>query len=161
MRTSYNGSPLSSTTDTCQVSHPLSLPLLPILPSNGEQLTSFILFTLGGSNPIISTPLTIDRVDFWQVGRTCKSYSRRTEVTFGERHAHCQSTAIAARMSHWKWRETKQQPSRARSGHQIICCLVFLHFLCDILATITVQDALTHYNEIPIFKRNLTNNQDR
>ena len=38
-----------------------------------------------------------------------------------------------------KWRETKQQPSRARSGHQISCCLVSLHFLCDILATIRVH----------------------
>ena len=40
-------------------------------------------------------------------------------------------------MSHWKWRETKLQPRRARSGHQISCCLVSLHFLCDIQATIT------------------------
>ena len=47
-------------------------------------------------------------------------------------------TVIVARMSHWKWRETKQQSSRARSGHQISCCLLSLHFLCDILATITV-----------------------
>ena len=47
-------------------------------------------------------------------------------------------TVIVARMSNWKWRETKQQPSRARSGHQISCCLVSLHFLRDILATITV-----------------------
>ena len=31
---------------------------------------------------------------------------------------------------HRKWRETKQQPSRARSGHHS-CCLVSLHFLCD------------------------------
>ena len=38
------------------------------------------------------------------------------------------------RMSHRKWRETKQQPSRARSGHQISCWLVSLHFLCDILS---------------------------
>ena len=49
-----------------------------------------------------------------------------------------QTTVIGARMSHWKWRETKLQPSRARSGHQISCCFVSLHFLCDILATITV-----------------------
>ena len=49
------------------------------------------------------------------------------------------STVIGARMSHWKWRETKRQPSRARSGRQISCCLVSLHFLCDILAPITVQ----------------------
>ena len=38
------------------------------------------------------------------------------------------------RMSRRKWRETKQQPSRAGSGHQISCCLVSLHFLCDILS---------------------------
>ena len=37
-------------------------------------------------------------------------------------------------MSHRKWRETKQQPSRARSGHQMSGCLVALHFLCDIQA---------------------------
>ena len=34
-------------------------------------------------------------------------------------------------MSHRKWRETKQQPSRARSGNQISCCLLSLNFLCD------------------------------
>ena len=44
-------------------------------------------------------------------------------------------------MSHRKWRETKQQPSRDSSGHQISCCLVSLHFLCDILATFTVQNS--------------------
>ena len=38
------------------------------------------------------------------------------------------------RMSHRKLGETKQQPSRARSGHQFSCCLVSLHFLCDILS---------------------------
>ena len=37
-------------------------------------------------------------------------------------------------MSHRKWREIKQQPSRARQGHQISCCRVALHFLCDILS---------------------------
>ena len=30
-------------------------------------------------------------------------------------------TVIGARMSHWKWRETKLLPSRARSGHKISC----------------------------------------
>ena len=43
-------------------------------------------------------------------------------------------------MSYWKWRETKQEPSRATSGHQISCWLVFLHFLCEILAPITVYE---------------------
>ena len=54
-------------------------------------------------------------------------------------YSRLQYTVILARMSHWKWRETKQQPSRARSGHQISCCSVSLHFLCDILAMITVE----------------------
>ena len=31
------------------------------------------------------------------------------------------------------WRETKQQPSRAKSGHHVSCCLVSLHFLQVIL----------------------------
>ena len=38
------------------------------------------------------------------------------------------------RMSHREWRETKQLPIRAWSGHQIRYCLVSLHFLCDILS---------------------------
>ena len=50
-------------------------------------------------------------------------------------------------MSHWKWRETKLQPSRARSGHQISCCLVSLHFLRDILAPITVKSNSTRYGK--------------
>ena len=47
-------------------------------------------------------------------------------------------TGPVDRMSHKKWRETKQQPSRARTGHQISCCLLLLHFLCDILSTGTL-----------------------
>ena len=36
---------------------------------------------------------------------------------------------------HWKWRKTRQQPSRAQECHQISCCLVVsLLFLRDILA---------------------------
>ena len=42
-------------------------------------------------------------------------------------------------MSHRIWRESKLQPSRARSGHLISCCLISLCFLCDILQTFTVQ----------------------
>ena len=60
------------------------------------------------------------------------------------------STVISARMSHWKWRETKLQPSRARSGHQISCCLVSLHFLCDILAPITVMARYQFLQEMEI-----------
>ena len=51
-------------------------------------------------------------------------------------------TRPVVRMSHGKWRETKQHPSRARSGNQISCCLVYLHFLCNILSTGPVQKAL-------------------
>ena len=47
-------------------------------------------------------------------------------------------TGIGARMSQWTWRETKQHPSRVRSGHQVSCCLISLHFRCDILAPIPV-----------------------
>ena len=46
-------------------------------------------------------------------------------------------------MSHRKWRETKQKPGRARSGHQLSCCLVpSLHFLCDILTSHPVASVL-------------------
>ena len=42
------------------------------------------------------------------------------------------SLLLRGKMSHRKWSETKQQPSRAMSGHQLSCRLVCLHFLCDI-----------------------------
>ena len=45
----------------------------------------------------------------------------------------CLCTVRDGRMSPWKWRSTKQHPSRARSGNHISCCLFSLHFLCDIL----------------------------
>ena len=35
-------------------------------------------------------------------------------------------------MSHWKWKETKQQPGTAGPGNILGCCLVSLPFLCDI-----------------------------
>ena len=43
------------------------------------------------------------------------------------------------RMSHRKFRETKQQPSRASSGHHISCCLVSLHLLYSILSSHPVE----------------------
>ena len=44
------------------------------------------------------------------------------------------STGRLDRMSGRKWRETKQSQV-TRSGHQISCCSVSLHFLWDILST--------------------------
>ena len=56
-------------------------------------------------------------------------------------------TGRLARMPHRKWRSTKQQPSRAGSGHHISCCLVSLHFLCDILSSRPVGPARSMQNE--------------
>ena len=54
-------------------------------------------------------------------------------------------------MSHRKWGETKQQmiwwPDLALLG----CCLVSLHFQCDILATVTVEDDRPMYYRVTIF----------
>ena len=47
------------------------------------------------------------------------------------------------RMSHRKWRATKQHPHRATPGHQISCCLVNLHFLCNILSSHSVSYLIT------------------
>ena len=49
------------------------------------------------------------------------------------------------RMSHRKRRETRQQPSRARSGHQISCCLISLHVLCDILSSDSSHTIMNPY----------------
>ena len=48
------------------------------------------------------------------------------------------------RMSQRKWRSTKQHPSRARAGYQISCCLLSLHFLCDILSGGPVETLLVN-----------------
>ena len=45
-------------------------------------------------------------------------------------------------ITHRIWKETKLQPSRVRSSNLISCCLVCLHFLCDILPTFTVIEML-------------------
>ena len=54
-------------------------------------------------------------------------------------------------MSHRKWREIKQQPSRARSDHLISWCLFSLHFLSDIPFRHgeTQYDKLTPFNMYP------------
>ena len=49
------------------------------------------------------------------------------------------ATGPDRRMSHRKWRVTKQDPSRARPGTQLGCCLFSLHFLCDILQSSPVH----------------------
>ena len=43
--------------------------------------------------------------------------------------------SVSYRISHLKWRETKQQPSLARLCYHVSCCLVSLPFLCNILRT--------------------------
>ena len=48
-------------------------------------------------------------------------------------------TECLDRMSHRKWRATKQHPHRAIPGHQISCCLVYLHFQCNILSSHSVH----------------------
>ena len=49
------------------------------------------------------------------------------------------SSLPVCRMPHKKFRVTKQQPSRAKSGHLLSCCLVFLLFLGEIISTSTVE----------------------
>ena len=49
-------------------------------------------------------------------------------------------TVIVARMSPWKWRETKQRLILWPDTSLLGCCLVSLHFQCYILATITVLE---------------------
>ena len=70
---------------------------------------------------------------------TCVRKVMIISLKMGKRKLKCMFTemltVIIPRMSLWKWRETKQQASRARSGRQISCCFVSLHFLCNILAT--------------------------
>ena len=61
--------------------------------------------------------------------------SKAVQVDVGQTRSYLGLTGRPVMMLHRKWRESKQQPSRARSGHQISCCLVSLHFLCDILSS--------------------------
>ena len=70
---------------------------------------------------ILTFQVSVLMVGLSYVARNVLSYTR------------CTGTIV--RMSHRKRRETKQQPSRARSSNQISCCFVSLHFLCDILST--------------------------
>ena len=74
-------------------------------------------------------------LEFW-LGSKIKPGSRSREVCARDSQdfiSHNQgpkfltttvSTGRPDSMSHSKWRETKQQLNRAKSGHQISCCLV-------------------------------------
>ena len=59
-------------------------------------------------------------------------YSLALVIDMRERPRPVCSVLWLTGMSHRKWRETKHQPSKDKSGNQIVCCLVSLHFLCDI-----------------------------
>ena len=85
-------------------------------------------------------------LNFHKAGRKYCTYSGKVSYTifsdircrrWEEESQH--TTGPVDRMLHRiinrKRRETKQQPSRAKSGNQISCCFVSLHFLCDILFT--------------------------
>ena len=48
-------------------------------------------------------------------------------------------TGLVCRMPHRKWRETKLQQSREKSGQHLSCCLHSLHFLWGILRMSTVH----------------------
>ena len=68
------------------------------------------------------------RLIFYSTFLTREQFNSR-ELKYLARTADSFSTVIIARMSRRKWREIKQQPSRARSGKQISCCLVSLYIL--------------------------------
>ena len=51
-------------------------------------------------------------------------------------------TGVVRRMPYRKWRETKQQPSRARSGYQLSCSLVSLHPAHHRVAKISKQNGM-------------------
>ena len=65
----------------------------------------------------------------WSYSLVCQS--KEVEIYFVV--LLLENTVALYRMSHRKGIETKQLPSRARSGHKICYCLVSRHFLCDIL----------------------------
>ena len=71
----------------------------------------------------------------WKSSAKFKSCKMTNSVVF---------TGPPDRMSHRKWRSTKQQPSRARAGYQISCCLLSLHVLCDILSGGPVVEMCVH-----------------
>ena len=66
---------------------------------------------------------------------TCVRKVMIISLKMGKRKLKCMFTemltVIIPRMSLWKWRETKQQPSRARSGHHLKLLLSFPPFLCS------------------------------
>ena len=67
---------------------------------------------------------------------------------------HRRYTGPPVRMSHRKWRETKQQLSWLPDLALLGCCLLSLHFLCDILSGRPVVACRTvpHLNNPLLFK---------
>ena len=55
-------------------------------------------------------------------------------------------TVLVLRMTHRKWRETKQQPSMLPGPAVTGCCLVYFHFLWVILSTSTVQSGASGHS---------------
>ena len=82
---------------------------------------------LDDRNMLYSVPSPFDD----EGGTSCLAWIR---WEFARKDCRTSNTGRPDRMLHRKWRETKQQPSKARSGHKISCCLVSLHFLSDILS---------------------------
>ena len=48
-------------------------------------------------------------------------------------------TVFVLRMSHRKWKDTKQHPGTAGPGNMLGCCLISFQFLWAILSTSTVH----------------------
>ena len=59
------------------------------------------------------------------------------------------STVLVLRMTHRKWKETKQQPSMLSGPAVPGCCLVSFHILWAILSTSTVHCKLNLLNSNP------------
>ena len=49
------------------------------------------------------------------------------------------TTVLVLRMAHMIWKETKQEPGTAGPDNMLGCCLVYFHFLWNILSMSTVH----------------------
>ena len=85
-------------------------------------------------NAIAENPDLRGNQIWWSGRKGLRTYSKEKKNWRGASLGLCRYSArVHCRMPHRKWRETKKQPSRAKSGHQLSYCLVSLHFLGDIL----------------------------